>query len=1148
MALPDLSLARARVAPQGEPRRRRQRFRAGGRLVAREIWAYLAVLPLNFEYAGGGDPRLWEHPPVLHLAQRTAYQTIIAHVGGFLGGPLVRQPSVDWSTKVSKLRVDYTGEEQSVAPPTRLAELIPGLSYKQYAAQLQTEEFVDEHILERLLDPEAVTLPPAEWPDAPPRARVNCEKLEDWCEVAEHLLGLGTLGVVREADIFAPHGQEVFTGLFAREKKGKPLKGQVRCIRLIVNMISSNPYFRNIVGDTATLAASTTWISTNLQAGCVIVWSSDDQKGAFYVWKLPPAWRGRMAVSVPVPASAAGLPGDQIVYVAFRVYIDDFDAPEVMQAAEAYRVVGAPGEMQLAMQQACARAEVAYTGDKSHARQLQLERMGASLDGSVGTARAPTDKTIELVRCILYALGRDYCPRLLMLTLRGRAVLIVSLFDGVAALAVAMSRLPVDVIGMVCSEIDKPARRVVRLRWPGAADWGEIRSIAEADVVKLADTYYSLCDACACGAGSPCHASSGANRAMAGPARPLSESFYGFTDRKEMIEVLGVTPTQLCSSVFVPARRPRYYWCSWPLEMRGEIAVGEACQGHQCCLAARHTHGTTVPLDWVTAGWTWGGGDGPAPTLGPYTRVAHKDPEALGISDARDFLLGNSYSVYSVTWLLQQLFLARGLLARELPAEALCHGGACPLSWGEVGSYAKGAAECGKKLAPQLTGEILALSVRSGSDIRLDVGLPHRPRAWPRASISPLNWHWRVGASLRWQDKGDPHINACQLQTGVAALLWRSRSSKHLNVRFVHLFDSQVVAAIATKGRSSSVRLQLLLRKWSVLCETGGRYLVAGYITTEDNPADAPSRRQWKARGKGKPSLTPQKVRRHSFKGLLRVTATTLGRYRAAITRVPDHWDAIGLWPSGPLDIDEGIAEYIEMLRSEDQPVSMANYQSLGLSWSLLKARRRCEPQVRALPFTPELILGMAAVAIKCGAKDVGALLALGFAGLLRTTELFIICKQQVAIISGKVTVRLPETKTGYRKAMTEMVVVDCPVAVGLVRRQWHDHAMPSDTISRRTPSQLRACLKKLLSFFRLDGFRLSWYSCRRGGATYDFMSHQSMETTIMRGRWGSATTAKLYIEQAVADIVQVTPAQEDDELIRHFACQLYRSICQYRA
>eukprot|EP00959_Pyramimonas_sp_CCMP1952_P056368 1177179-Pyramimonas_sp.AAC.1 len=69
------------------------------------------------------------------------------------------------------------------------------------------------------------------------------------------------------------------------------------------------------------------------------------------------------------------------------------------------------------------------------------------------------------------------------------------------------------------------------------------------------------------------------------------------------------------------------------------------------------------------------------------------------------------------------------------------------------------------------------------------------------------------------------------------------------------------------------------------------------------------------------------------------------------------------------------------MLWSEGQPVSLANYavaaigfffpsvkQSLGLSWSLLKAWRRCEPPVRALPFTPELILGMAALAIECDA------------------------------------------------------------------------------------------------------------------------------------------------------------------------------------
>eukprot|EP00959_Pyramimonas_sp_CCMP1952_P316478 6624046-Pyramimonas_sp.AAC.1 len=75
------------------------------------------------------------------------------------------------------------------------------------------------------MNPEVATLPVAEWPLDPPRARVNCERLEDWYEVAEHLIGLGILGVVDEADIFAPRGQKVFNGLFAREKKGKPLEG-----------------------------------------------------------------------------------------------------------------------------------------------------------------------------------------------------------------------------------------------------------------------------------------------------------------------------------------------------------------------------------------------------------------------------------------------------------------------------------------------------------------------------------------------------------------------------------------------------------------------------------------------------------------------------------------------------------------------------------------------------------------------------------------------------------------------------------------------------------------------------------------------------------------------------------------------------------
>ncbi|CAK0842826.1 unnamed protein product, partial [Prorocentrum cordatum] len=979
-------------------------FRMEGRLVAREFWSYIVVLSLNFEYVGRGDPRLWRHSPVLHPAQRSAYKTIISHVDGFLDDPLTRRPDIDWSQKISKLRVDYTGEEQGEALPIKLAEPIPGLPDKQHAAQLQTEGFVDGHILEWLMDHEVAALPDADWPLHPPRARVSCARLEDWYEVAEHLIGLGILGVVDEADIFAQRGQKVFNGLFARE-------------------------------------------SLHLPEGCVMVWSSDDQKGAFYVWKLPPIWYGRMAVSVPVPASSAGLPGDHLVYVAFRVipmgwvsavtlfqhlhcrlalraprlgaglpaeaewtrnqpwplarqhphawwqvYIDDFDAPEVLEAAEAYQVVGAPGEMQLAMRRAYTQAEVAYAEEKSHARQLRLERMGVSIDGCAGTIRAPANKVIELVRYILYALGRDYCPWLLMLTLLGRAVLalefrrpllsclnlvwefptrtrgrrinmgmsqellvcigylpiactdlraalspvatvsdaseagggvcastgltplavqqlraarqgarpvlgpgrgdlvparsspllpggrprprvlIVSRFDGIAALAVAMSRLPVDIIGMVCSEVDKPARRVVRLRWPGTADWGDIRSISEKDVAKLADTYYSLCDVCVCGAGSPCQDLSAVSLSRAGLASPSSKLFY------EIPRVHGLLRKHF-------------------KEKLATFVENVASMSPQVRDAITKEREALLGFD------------------KNYTRVAHKDPEA------------------------------QGLLARGLPAEALFARGSCPLVWGGIGTYTKGTAEYDKKLASEFTGEFLALSDRSGSDIRLAVGLLHRPKAGPRASISPFNWNWRVVVSLRWQGSIDIHVHARELQAGVAALLWRTRSTEHLSARFVHLFDPQVGS---------------------------------------------------------------------------------------------DHYE-------GAVVQYQGIAEYMEMLWSEGQPVSFANYavaamgfffpsvkQSWELSWSLLK-----------------LILGIAALPIECDAVDISTLLALGFAGLFRTTEVFTLSKQQVAIINDGVSVRLPETKTGHRKATTEMVVVGCPIAVDLVKR-WYVHAAPPDTTSTR--------------------------------------------------------------------------------------------------
>ena len=63
--------------------------------------------------------------------------------------------------------------------------------------------------------------------------------------------------------------------------------------------------------------------------------------------------------------------------------------------------------------------------------------------------------------------------------------------------------------------------------------------------------------------------------------------------------------------------------------------------------------------------------------------------------------------------------------------------------------------------------------------------------------------------------------------------------------RFAHLMDSQVCLAVVTKGRSSSRRLNRVLRKVAALLVATGSYAIVGYVSTGVNPADGPSRLIW---------------------------------------------------------------------------------------------------------------------------------------------------------------------------------------------------------------------------------------------------------------------------------------------------------------
>ena len=146
-----------------------------------------------------------------------------------------------------------------------------------------------------------------------------------------------------------------------------------------------------------------------------------------------------------------------------------------------------------------------------------------------------------------------------------------------------------------------------------------------------------------------------------------------------------------------------------------------------------------------------------------------------------------------------------------------------------------------RRLSTHLVGAFVKRQEYRGSDIRLDVSSLYRPDAYPRATVSPHRWLWHVAHSYPFTR--EEHINLLELRALIHTFEWRARRSRYGDCRSLHLADSQVVLSVCVKGRSSSKRLNRLLRKWAALQVAGGIYPILAWIETHLNPADEPSRR-----------------------------------------------------------------------------------------------------------------------------------------------------------------------------------------------------------------------------------------------------------------------------------------------------------------
>ena len=231
----------------------------------------------------------------------------------------------------------------------------------------------------------------------------------------------------------------------------------------------------------------------------------------------------------------------------------------------------------------------------------------------------------------------------------GPRVLAVSLFDSVGAVVCALTRLPCQVIGYASSNIDKNSKRLLRRRWPGVIQLGNIESIDSKLIEHLHTSVNHRLDVVIVGAGCPCQAVSEHEfdmqsqrffhvlrvlelfkRVFEVPVHSFVENTFSITteSRRAFNGILGTKPLLLDAKWLSWCERPRLFWCSWDVQpVDGEALID---RGDHFELKLPLTRGD--PAEWLDAGCVWNGKEHewlPALTRPKRRKTQPSDPDGL---------------------------------------------------------------------------------------------------------------------------------------------------------------------------------------------------------------------------------------------------------------------------------------------------------------------------------------------------------------------------------------------------------------------------------------------------------------------------------------------------------------------------------------
>ena len=232
-----------------------------------------------------------------------------------------------------------------------------------------------------------------------------------------------------------------------------------------------------------------------------------------------------------------------------------------------------------------------------------------------------------------------------------------------------------------------------------------------------------------------------------------------------------------------------------------------------------------------------------------YTRVCVPKNEQKGtdFENTRMTLLGNSWHVGVVSWLLGQLFSRLGLCPSFTPqqiVQAITPGQSTRLQ-SLLLRPPLSPARAAPALDPQgiLVRKLMGIASIKGEDLLLQSSTDQTVKFHRlRASIPSGLWKWRDIAGWQWKGNQE-HINGLEMRAVMATIKWWIQKKKVRSARILHLVDSLVVLHALSRGRTSSRKLRRTLMRINSMILGADLHPIWAYVHTSINPADRPSRR-----------------------------------------------------------------------------------------------------------------------------------------------------------------------------------------------------------------------------------------------------------------------------------------------------------------